>query len=505
MPGRNARHHADPVQHDPAPGDGLAGRAAGRRRTDRGGRRIGLRGPSRGRGSPGLGRKREGPARERDHHPEPLAGPRELRTGLPGGGNRGRSRHVLARLANGQVYAWGADNAGQLGFAAGGEPWERCGEGAACSTIPSRSSRSTTWSRSRRPKTPASCSRNGRRDQGGLLVRLHRPHELFGLGNVPYEDATTPTPITSLGPVRSLSLSSTTAVVLLEHSPGPPRCSTPRPSAGPRRHLERALRAYKLRYRPAGTREFSSPKKPTATRPAKSAHGTATRTLRSHAQDPRRQGRTGKDPPRAEHAAAGARCPRQHLPAHAQRRARDRNGQTRRRPDADGRTRQWTNHPTGFTYAWLRCSGLGENGVSEEEGTECEPITSGPRKRPSPPHLQTQARPTSPGRSRSRCGRPTPTASVSRAPNRNSCSSGAKNPNRRPAVHHPADAVRRRRRRSPADRPPWQLGKRTPQLRREVVPLQRPQPRRHRRHLQGDHAQEPRRRANPNRRPATPT
>ncbi len=48
----------------------------------------------------------------------------------------GGSMHALARLANGQVYAWGADNAGQLGFTAGQEPWERCGEGAACSTIP---------------------------------------------------------------------------------------------------------------------------------------------------------------------------------------------------------------------------------------------------------------------------------------------------------------------------------------------------------------------------------
>ena len=36
-------------------------------------------------------------------------------------------------------------------------------------------------------------------------------------------------------------------------------------------------------------------------------------------------------------------------------------------------------------------------------------------------------------------------------------------------------------------------------LRREVVPLQRPQSRRHRRRVQGDHAQEPGRRANPNR------
>ena len=56
---------------------------------------------------------------------------------------------------------------------------------------------------------------------------------------------------------------------------------------------------------------------------------------------------------------------------------------------------EWTNHPTQFTYAWLRCNGLGENGVDEEEGVECEPITSGPQETPSPRAPTNPGRPTS--------------------------------------------------------------------------------------------------------------
>ena len=85
-------------------------------------------------------------------------------------------------------------------------------------------------------------------------------YELFGLGNVPYEETATPTPITSLGPVRSLSLSSTTAAVLLEGSPGPPSVLTATPlQQGLEVAWDVSAAAYKLRYRPAGTREFSSP------------------------------------------------------------------------------------------------------------------------------------------------------------------------------------------------------------------------------------------------------
>ena len=47
----------------------------------------------------------------------------------------GGSQHVLALLANGQVYAWGADGVGQLGFETGSEATESCGR-QKCSMVP---------------------------------------------------------------------------------------------------------------------------------------------------------------------------------------------------------------------------------------------------------------------------------------------------------------------------------------------------------------------------------
>ena len=107
-------------------------------------------------------------------------------------------------------------------------------------------------------------------------------------------------------------------------------------------------------------------------------------------------------------------------------------------------------------------------------------------------HLQTGPRRRRQDDRRARCGPPTPTASAWRLRTGTGAPAGRRIRTAAAAVHHPADALRRGRRRPPADRPPRQLGKRTAQLRREVVPLQRPQPRRHRRRLQGDHPQEPR-------------
>ena len=47
----------------------------------------------------------------------------------------GGSQHVLALLANGDVYAWGADGLGQLGFETGDEATESCGR-QKCSMTP---------------------------------------------------------------------------------------------------------------------------------------------------------------------------------------------------------------------------------------------------------------------------------------------------------------------------------------------------------------------------------
>ena len=286
-----------------------------RRRTDRGGRRIGLRGAGRGRGSARLGRKRHGPARQRNHHPQPLAGPRDPRTGLAGGGNR---RRLDARAR-----------------AAGERPGVRVGRGqrrparlhrrrGTVGTLRRRSRlqhdppaglrAQPRGRRSPRPKTRAWCSRNSQ-DATRVIYSFGSTghYELFGLGNVPYEETPTPTPITSLGSVRALSVSSTTAAALLESGPGPPSVLTATP-------LQQGLEVtwnvpsstYKLRYRPVGHARIQRARRSRLPRALRSpADGAAPRTLRSHPQDPRRQGRAGKDPP----ASRARRCPRRAPPS----------------------------------------------------------------------------------------------------------------------------------------------------------------------------------------------
>ncbi len=297
----------------------------------------------------------------------------------------GGSGHVLARLANGQVYAWGADNAGQLGFAAGEEAWERCGEGAACSTIPQQ-----VYALDHvvqvAPAENTSLVLEERQNAARVVYSFGSTghYELFGLGNLPYEETATPTPITSLGPVRSLSLSSTTAGVLLESSPGPPSVLSATPvQQGLDVTWSVPSSAYKLRYRPAGTREFSSPEEADCHAPCE-AQLTELRPEPYEVTLKTPEGREGRE--KIRHLQSTP-LPAQGAPVNTSPPTLSGSPATETGKLDEGQTLtaepgSWTNHPTGFTYAWLRCSGLGENGVSEEEGTECEPITSGPEETP---------------------------------------------------------------------------------------------------------------------------
>ncbi len=297
----------------------------------------------------------------------------------------GGSMHALARLADGQVYAWGADNAGQLGFTTGQEPWERCGEGAACSTIPQQ-----VFALSHvvqiAPAENTSLVLSEQQDATRVVYSFGSTghYELFGLGNVPYEETATPTPITSLGPVRSLSLSSTTAAVLLEGVPGPPSVLTATPlQQGLEVAWDVSAAAYKLRYRPTGTREFSSPEEADCHAPCQvQLTGLRPEPYEVTLKTP--EGREGREKIRRVQStplpAAGA--PVNTSPPTLSGSPANETGKLAQGQTLTAEPGSWTNHPTGFTYSWLRCAGLGENGVSEEEGTECEPITSGSQETP---------------------------------------------------------------------------------------------------------------------------
>ena len=304
-------------------------------------------------------------------------------------------------------------------------------------------------------------------------------YELFGLGNLPYETTPTPTPITSIGSVRALSASSTIAAALLEKGPGPPSVFTATPiQLGLEVSWDLPSSTYRIRYRPVGTREFSPPEEASCHAPCElELSGLRPEPYEVTLKTP--EGREGREKirklERTPLPATGApvntsapRCPARPPPK------REHPGG----PDAVDRTRgSWTNKPTSFTYAWLRCNGLGENGVSEEEGTECEPITSGPGE--TPVTSSTYVPGPSAGR---RQDDHRPRARHQRARLERSASSepelvlqaGEESEPPPPQFIAPPTVTGVAVGRPSADRPPRHLGRRTDQLRREVVPLQRP-------------------------------
>ncbi len=317
--------------------------------------------------------------------PSPFAVRATLEPGSPVLEVAGGSAHVLARLQNGQVYAWGADGAGQLGFAAGGEPWERCGEGAACSTIPQ-----PVYALAHVVQlAPAEDTSLVLEEQASATRTIYSfgatgHDELFGLGNVPYEATSTPTPITSIGSVRSLGASLTTVAALLESGPGRPSVLTAVPQGeGLRVSWNLPSSKYKLRYVPVGTREFSAPEEGTCHSPCEiDLGGLRPEPYQVTLKTP--EGREGREKirriQRTPLPAAGAPVNISQPTVSAA--PATETGKLQERQTLTAAPGEWSNQPTSFTYTWLRCSGLGEDGVDEEEGTECEPITGGPQQAP---------------------------------------------------------------------------------------------------------------------------
>ena len=154
----------------------------------------------------------------------------------------------------------------------------------------------------------------GTADATGWSIRSAQPAttNCSGSGTCPTKTTSTPTPITSLGPVRSISVSLTTAVALLETGRDALRCSAPCPEqqalAG---QLERAHLRVQAPLPPGGTREFSVPEEATATPPAKSSsRGCGPNPTKSRSR-PRKAGKGGK----RSAACKARRCPRRAPPS----------------------------------------------------------------------------------------------------------------------------------------------------------------------------------------------
>jgi alpha-tubulin suppressor-like RCC1 family protein len=292
----------------------------------------------------------------------------------------GGSQHVLALLANGEVYAWGADGLGQLGFETGPEASESCGR-QKCSMVPEAVGELSHVVAVAAAGEGLSFALKEEENATKVVYAFGSGgfFELLGLGNQPFTSTSTPTPIEGISSVRGISASGTTAVALLQSGTAvPPRLSLNSSEEALTFTWKVPAEPYKVRYRPVGTREFSKLQEG-------SCKGECTLQFTGLKPQPYEvilknpEGREGREKTRriVGTPTAPASWPANtSLPtiagSPAIETAKLRLGQTLTVSPGS-----WSNKPTQFKYQWLRCEGNGEAGSSEELGSECEPITTG--------------------------------------------------------------------------------------------------------------------------------
>jgi len=294
----------------------------------------------------------------------------------------GGSQHVLVLLADGEVYSWGADGNGQLGFETGDEANESCGH-QKCSLTPQAVPELDHVVQVAAGGEGVSFAVKEEEDASKVIYSFGAGgfYELLGLGNQPFTSTPTPTPIEGIPSVRAVSASGTTAVALLQRGTAPPpRLSLSSAEGALTFTWKVPAETYRIRYVPVGTREFSKPTQEGNCKGECSLQFTGLKPepyeviLKSPGE-----GREGRE--KVRKIIATPLSPKS-WPANsspptisgtpATETAKLRLGQT-----LTASPGTWSGSPTQFTYQWLRCEGNGEAGTSEELGSECEPITTG--------------------------------------------------------------------------------------------------------------------------------
>jgi len=293
----------------------------------------------------------------------------------------GGSQHVLVLLANGEVYGWGTDGLGQLGFETGGEATESCGH-QKCSMTPQPIGELDHVVAVAAGGEGVSFALKEEEDARKVIYSFGAAgfYELLGLGNQPFNNTSTPTPIEGIPSVRGVAASGTTAVALLQTGrPEPPRLSLSASEETLTFSWRVPTEQYRVRYRPVGTHDYSKSQEG-------SCKGTCSLQFTGLRPQPYEvilrnpgEGREGREKIRR---IVGTPLPPKSWPVNlsaptitgspATETAKLRLGQT-----LTASPGSWSGSPTQFAYQWLRCEGNGEAGSSEELGSECEPITTG--------------------------------------------------------------------------------------------------------------------------------
>ena len=287
---------------------------------------------------------------------------------------------ALARLADGEVYAWGGNNSGQLGFEGGSEPTELCGA-KHCSTVPEPI---TALNHIIALAAGEGLSLALKEEEGARNVLYAfgagGHYELLGLGNPMLTSTSTPMPIESLSSVGAISASATTAAALLESGSGPtPSLALTAGQETLTANWSVAGETYKIRDRPVGTREFSKP----IEGPCKAECSLQIKGLKPQPYEVTLKTPEGKEEAEKNRRVFGTPLPAVGAPVNLSPPTisgapASETGKLRRGQTLTAAPGTWSNSPETYAYEWLRCIGNGEAGTGEELGTECEKVGSGP-------------------------------------------------------------------------------------------------------------------------------
>ncbi len=291
----------------------------------------------------------------------------------------GGSQHVLALLADGEVYSWGADGSGQLGFEAGSEATESCGR-QKCSMLPQAVGELNHVVAVAAGGEGVSFALKEEESASKVIYSFGAGgfFELLGLGNQSFTTTSTPTPIEGVPSVRGISASGTTAVALLQTgTPSPPRLRLSSSEEALTLTWNVPTEAYKLRYVPVGTREFSKVQQG-------SCKGECSAQLTGLKAEPYQvtlrspEGREGHERIRRiiGTPVTPKSWPSNTSPPTITGKPGTETGKLRLGQTLTVAHGAWTNSPTQYFYQWLLCEGNGEAGSSEELGAECAPITT---------------------------------------------------------------------------------------------------------------------------------
>ena len=282
----------------------------------------------------------------------------------------GGARHVLARLANGQVYAWGSDESGQLGFPSAAEGSEGCGQHA-CAVMPT-----LVLSLGHVVQVAAgeASSLAIKEEEGGQRVIYsfgrNGLQEMLGLGESAPEATSTPTPIKGLPSVGAISASSNIAIAMLqEGAPPAPLLSLGSATEALEVHWSAPAEAYRLRYRPLGTKPWSKLLEreggcgaETGCAYQQTFSGLGPQPYEVDLVDAKLS--EGKTTHEKSRYITGTPVPAPGAPLNTV--APAIGGPPQQGQSVTVTPGTWTNTPTAFSYQWLRCEGYGEAGGEEE-------------------------------------------------------------------------------------------------------------------------------------------